>query len=101
MTQTEFTAVAHALIDWTRKLDWPSTPGFRVPAKSGTRSITRVAGQGIMVNVVLGDRPTSEVIGDMVDGLLIVNERPIGGPVRRSLIRVANETLGRMEREGA
>lgn len=93
MTKAEFTVAAGALQDWVGKLGW-RVPAFKSPPGGEATRTLRHNDEAVIIAVKLGDRSTQSVIADMVDGVLVANGRAIGGPDRRSLIRVANQALG-------
>jgi len=67
-------------------------PGFRSPPRiTGARRTIRWSPAGAVVAVAIRDRPVSEVVEDMVDGLVVANR--LSGPraraARRSLLAAA------------
>lgn len=72
---SQFTAAARVLAQSAAELDLV-VPGFRSPPRivGVNRTVRRGQdGQGGVVAVRISDRPFTAVIGDMIEGVLVVN----------------------------
>ena len=73
---TKFTAAARVLAQRARELDLV-VPGFRSPPRivGVNRTIRRSRdGEGGVVAVRLTDRPFTAVVGDMIEGVIAINQ---------------------------
>ncbi len=92
-----FATVARTLGDAAREAGLVA-PAFRSPPRIGgaRRTIRRYPG-GAVVSVRLRERAYAEVVGDMVDGVLVANQ--VDGPTAERLRAVLRFAVGDAERE--
>ena len=83
-----FAATARILTEAARR-SGHRAPTFRSPprVKGRMRTIRRHADGGATVSLVLRDRPWSAVVGDMIEGFVVVNDvDPVGAERLRDLL---------------
>lgn len=94
---TTMLAFAHAVrtLSENARLQGLEVPMFRCPprATGAVRTIRRTA-RGVTVSVVVADRPWTNVLADLVDGVVVANR--LDG---RAAIRCRTALWGALERE--
>jgi hypothetical protein len=84
----QFAAAAEALAQACRRLGL-AAPAFRSPPsrKGETRTLRRVPGGAAVVAVAIAGRSPSEVLGDLVEGVIVANrlDGEAAGRARRRL----------------
>jgi hypothetical protein len=91
-----FSAAAQRLADETRRHGLV-VPGFRSPPRLAgvARSLRRVPGGAPVVAVQRRGRPSADVIGDMIDGIVVANrlQGEAAAQVRADLRAATSPTL--------
>lgn len=83
-----FAATARILTEAARRSGYRA-PSFRSPprVKGRTRTVRRHADGRATVSLVLRDRPWSAVVGDMIEGFVVVNDvDPVAAEQLRDLL---------------
>jgi hypothetical protein len=73
-TSLRFSTAARTLADEARRQGL-TVPGFRSPPRlpGAVRTIRRWPAGGVVVAVIIRDRPVADVVADMIDGVVAAN----------------------------